>query len=315
MESSSNGRWQAKNKLFNTSRQSWRKYPPPGGVLHRFVDSTDPVKLTQYCWFYVTLHFALRGAEVQIKLKKTDLVFCSSDGTGEYTTLATDFMSKNCPGGVKGREFNTCGKITDKRQVAAVRKLVSKSSPLVDRFFQRAKPGHRKSNEEAWYLKVPLGHVVLQDMLPRISTAAKLTQRYTNHSVRATSIVLLKEAGYDDREVCEITGHKNPSSLGSYVKPNNNDCNAMAAVLDGESKAKATGSTTTIASALTTAAPLSRPMELEKLPTDSSLADTLQKVTFNMKGSVFNNLTINFGGRPNVDNDSKAVFQHHSSCR
>ena len=67
------------------------------------LDSTDPVKLTQYCWFYVTLHFALRGAEVQIKLKKTDLVFCSSDGTEEYITLATDFMSKNCPGGVKGR--------------------------------------------------------------------------------------------------------------------------------------------------------------------------------------------------------------------
>ena len=155
------------------------------------------------------------------------------DGTGESITLATDFISKNCPGSVKGREFNACGRITDTRQVAAVRKLISKSSPLVDRFFQRVKPGHRKSDEETWYMKVPLGHVVLQDILTRISTAAKLIQRYTIHSVRATSKVLLKEAGYDDREVCEITGHKNPSSLSSYVKPNNNDCNAMAAVLDG----------------------------------------------------------------------------------
>ena len=144
-------------------------------------------------------------------------------------------MSKNCPGGVKGREFYTCGRITDKRQVAAVRKLISKSSHLVDRFFRRAQPGHCQSDKETWYMKVPLGHVVLQDMLPRISTAAKLTQRYTNHSVRATSIVLLKEAGYDNREVCEITGYKNPSSLSSYVKPNDNNCNAMAAVLDGES--------------------------------------------------------------------------------
>ena len=114
--------------------------------------------------------------------------------------------------------------------------------------------------------------------------------------------------------MCEITAHKNPSSLSSYVKPNNNDCNGMATVLDEKSKAKETGSTTTIDSALTTAAPLSRPMELEKLPTDSSLADTSRKVTFDMKGSVFNNLTVNFGGRSNVDNDFKAVFQHHSSC-
>ena len=157
------------------------------GYFADVLDSTDPVKLTQYCWLYVTLHFALRGAEVQIKLKKTDLVFCSSDSTGEYVTLATDFMSKNCPGGVKGREFNTCGRITDKHQVTAVRKLIRKSSPLVDRFFQRAKPGHCKSDKETWYMKVLLAHVVLQDILPCISTAAKLTQRYTNHSVRATA--------------------------------------------------------------------------------------------------------------------------------
>ena len=39
----------------------------------------------------------------------------------------------------------------------------------------------------------------------------------------------------------------------------------MAAVLDGKSKANATGFTTTIASALTTAAALSRPMELENI--------------------------------------------------
>ena len=97
----------------------------------------------------------------------------------------------------------------------------------MDRFFHRAKPGHRKSDEETWYMKVPLGHVVLQDTLHRILTAAKLTQWYTNHAVRATSIALLKEAGHDDREVCEIRRHKNLLSLSSYVKPNNNDCNAM----------------------------------------------------------------------------------------
>ena len=27
----------------------------------------DPVKLSQYCWFFLTLHFALRGAEIQTK--------------------------------------------------------------------------------------------------------------------------------------------------------------------------------------------------------------------------------------------------------
>ena len=39
---------------------------------------------------------------------------------------------------------------------------------------------------------MPLGHVVIGDMLPRISKAAQLSNRYTNYCVRATSIVLQK---------------------------------------------------------------------------------------------------------------------------
>ena len=39
------------------------------------LESGDAVKLAQYCWFNLSLHFALRGAEVQLKLSKSDIVF------------------------------------------------------------------------------------------------------------------------------------------------------------------------------------------------------------------------------------------------
>ena len=57
----------------------------------------DAVKLTQYCWLNLTLHFALRGSEVQIQLKKSDIKF-EKDGKGEEYVVgpSTDFMSKNC---------------------------------------------------------------------------------------------------------------------------------------------------------------------------------------------------------------------------
>ena len=41
-------------------------------------------------------------------------------------------------------------------------------------------------------------------MLSRIFKAAQLSKRYTKYCVRATSIVLLKKAGFDDRAVCNI---------------------------------------------------------------------------------------------------------------
>ncbi len=77
----------------------------------------DAVKLSQYCWFNLSLHFALRAAEVQTRLKKCDIVFETGSDGKEYGTIRRDFMSKNCPGGIDGREFESCGRIQETHQV------------------------------------------------------------------------------------------------------------------------------------------------------------------------------------------------------
>ena len=52
--------------------------------------------------------------------------------------------------------------------------------------------------------------------MKRISEHACLSSLYTNHCLRATTIVHLKAAGIEDRKICEISGHKNPASLTAY---------------------------------------------------------------------------------------------------
>ena len=69
-------------------------------------------------------------------------------------------------------------------------------------------------------------------MMPRISMHADLSVRYTDHCVRATSVVLLKKAGFEDREVCFITGHSNPKSLSSYSQPDEEMKAKIALALD-----------------------------------------------------------------------------------
>ena len=49
-----------------------------------------------------------------------------------------------------------------------------------------------------------------------LSKAAQLSQVYTNHCLRATTVRHLKEAGVEDRTICEVSGHKNPASLAAY---------------------------------------------------------------------------------------------------
>ena len=191
----------------------------------------DPVKLTQFCWYQVTTHFGLRAAEVQTQLKKDDISF-QNDGNGTpFVTLSRDFQSKNAQGGLKGREFTTVGRIYDEQQIAALKLLLEKAHPEIDRLFQRARIPV-SSQEDVWFMKCPLGHNIMRDMLPRISSAAGLSRRYTNHCLRATVVTKLKKAGLEDRKICRVTGHKNAQSLESYEQSSEKELRGISTILD-----------------------------------------------------------------------------------
>ena len=69
----------------------------------------DAVKLTYYCWFNITLHFALQSSEVQLALKN-QILFFETDSEGRtYANLHHDFHSKNCGGRVAWWKFETTG--------------------------------------------------------------------------------------------------------------------------------------------------------------------------------------------------------------
>ena len=72
-----------------------------------------------------------------MKINKTDLVFKMDKHEQEYATLSADFNGKNTPGGLGGREFQTCARIQDPTQVSALRRLFARLHPLQDRLFQR----------------------------------------------------------------------------------------------------------------------------------------------------------------------------------
>ena len=75
------------------------------------------------------------------------------------------------------------------KQVSAMRLRLEKLHPEVERLFQRAIIGKQSLEKPVWFAKMPLGKVIVQDMMPRIFMHAGLSLRYTNHCVRATSVV------------------------------------------------------------------------------------------------------------------------------
>ena len=143
--------------------------------------TNDTWKLQEFVWYCFSLHFDLRGAEVFTKLKKDDLCFRKND-KGEYLELSCDFHTNNTPGGLRGREFSfsSAGQIHDPKQLSVVRRLLEVLHPLEPRIFQRALAGHKVHNgkkEGIWFVRVPLGHNSISDIMPKLSICAGLSRR------------------------------------------------------------------------------------------------------------------------------------------
>ena len=77
-------------------------------------------------------------------------------------------------------------------------------------------PNNNKENDQ-YYSAVPLGHNRLGSMMPILSIKAGLSVKYTNHSLRATTVHVLDAAQVPSRHIMTVTGHKSESSLKTYT--------------------------------------------------------------------------------------------------
>ena len=107
------------------------------------LDVGDQVKLTHFCRCHLSIHFVLRSKEIQTTIRKSDIVFETDSEGKEYASLRRDFLAKNCPGGIKGLEYESCGRLQEPREVEALKKLLAKLHPGVERLFQRGLKGNQ----------------------------------------------------------------------------------------------------------------------------------------------------------------------------
>ena len=56
-----------------------------------------------------------------------------------------------------------------------------------------------------------------------LSIDCKLSQIYTNHSIRATGTTLLSKARFNEAQIMSVTGHKSTKSLAIYERVDNDE--------------------------------------------------------------------------------------------
>ena len=73
--------------------------------------------------------------------------------------------------------------------------------------------------------------------MARISETCSLSKTYTNHCVRSTYIRTLKDAGFQNDEVCALTDHKYERSIAQYDRRQNDRVlNKMSTILTTKRK-------------------------------------------------------------------------------
>ena len=88
-------------------------------------------------------------------------------------------------------------------------------------------------DEDEWYENQVIGRDPLNDMMKTISKDAELSKVYTNHSIRATCLTKLDQAGFEIRHIQAVSGHKSEESIKAYsTRCPENKKREMAAALD-----------------------------------------------------------------------------------
>lgn len=189
-------------------------------------DESTPTSLLRVNWFNISLFFCRRGRENQRNLKKTSFVMQKDANNNEYIEMTEEEKTKNHPGGLGDKAdegdpkmFSNGGKHCP---VQYFKKLLTVLNPGEEALFQRPKRNF-VSTDKVWFEKSPLGVNTLGSMMKEISTAANLSQIYTNHSVsnhsvRSTSITLLDRAGIPVHRIMQVSGHRSETSVKVYCE-------------------------------------------------------------------------------------------------
>ena len=189
--------------------------------LYSGFDINSPAGLLEIVWFNIMFFLIRRGRE-NIRQMDKHTFKISIDASGkQYISQISGESDKNH--GINDNPFDTNGEGRvyetkgEKCPVKCFCRYLSLLHPDCNDLWQRPRA---KFNylDRTWYCNVPLGEKYLGKMLPMLSTKYGLSQRYTNHSLRVTSLQVLDDANIDSRHIIRVSGHKNPESVSNYAR-------------------------------------------------------------------------------------------------
>ena len=184
-----------------------------------YMSPDSPQGLLNKALFETILYFCRRGRENIRELDSSDFqIKYDADGR-KYITKVKSEQTKNHQGTTNedesdgGRMYATGSRMCP---VSSFEKYLSKRNSKCSALFQHPKSSFCDDDNE-WYENKPIGKNMLGSFMANLSTQAKLSEVYTNHCIRATTITELNREGFKDRDIIAVSGHRSTTALKSYV--------------------------------------------------------------------------------------------------
>ena len=188
------------------------------------------------------LYFALRSGREhrQLRLRPCQIEIIQHENEQPYLKYTED-VSKNRPGGLKGR--NVKPKIVyhhanvtnpDRCFVRLFKKYVSMCPDTPAELNAFYLMPSTKPTKSCWYTLKPLGHNTLTKTISRLCQAAGISGFKTNHSLRATAATRLYQHGVDEQLVMERTGHRSLEGVRNYKRTSNEQREALSDILNNK---------------------------------------------------------------------------------
>ena len=181
------------------------------------LDTDTPSGLQNKVFVDVMVYFGQRGRESLRDMKREDYVL-NTDELGNRYFERRDTLTKTRRED-EDEEFG--GRMYEIRDsprcpVQSLIKYKELLNSSCTGFWQRPKSMPRE--EGPWYDNIPLGINTLGSKMNSIAQKAGCTTKYSNHSLRATTVTTLNDAGFESRDIMTVTGHKAETSLKHYAK-------------------------------------------------------------------------------------------------
>ena len=190
--------------------------------------------------FYMNgMYFALRSGQEHRQLRHSpcQIQLVEKEGQIPYL-LYTEDISKNNPGGLKGRKcspkmikhFANVNN-PDRCFVKFFKKYISlcpkKCPPNAFYLKPLAVP-----KDDCWFSSVAVGHNKLHNMMKKMCEEAGIEGYKTNHSLRATAATRLFNEGIEEQLIMERTGHHSIDGVRSYKRTSTEQMMAVSYILN-----------------------------------------------------------------------------------